>query len=204
LAFHSTEDRTAWCRMNDYYNPRMIIIELEKLFPKSFFDEGRMRRPLKVDIVTDIVSRNEGALRGLDIARALGWYCGHYGYLKTLLAGAPRIDLDGKTCGTVTQQEAREALAEIFRLNEEKAARGEFNPHDSQYAPPAREKTVKTIPPIAPPLTDSDLLRRASLRIKRLWPIIDGEDEDGLRAETAAPLLKSLHEDVKTLYDRLR
>jgi hypothetical protein len=51
--------------------------------------------------------------------------------------------------------------------------------------------TTKPIIPAAPPLTDSELLQRATKKMARVKPIIEGDDDDGLRSETAVPLLKS-------------
>lgn len=187
-------------------NPRETIISLSELFPKAFFDEPRLRRPLKKNIVDDILALNLSELGGLEIQSAVEWYTSHYGYHKGMAyAGAQRIDLDGRVCGTVTATEAQFAVESINRINSEKSANGYANPHHTPSAAIVQERVMaKPIAPAAPPLTDSELLDRATRKLARVRPIIDGDDEDGLRADTAAPLLKSIHEDVKNLWDRLR
>lgn len=189
------------------YNPREIIVALGDHFPKCFFDDPKLRRPLKKDIVADIEARGIPELSELSIQDAVDWYTSHYGYYKgTAMAGTPRIDLDGQRCGSVTPAEAREAVAEINRINANKEARGEYNPHELTQSMARGDRTpiVKPVPPSAPPLTDGELLQRAMKKIARVRPIIEGDNDDGLRAETAAPILKSIHEDIKNLYDRLR
>jgi sRNA-binding protein len=94
-------------------NPREIISLLAEQFPKAFFEDGRQRRPLKKTIASDIVALGLEELKDADIGRAVSYYVNHYGYHKTIVAGTPRIDLDGNVCGVVTEAEQREALVEI-------------------------------------------------------------------------------------------
>jgi sRNA-binding protein len=96
--------------MQDY---NIVIARLCELFPKTFFNEPRLRRPLKVNIVSDIEKLNEPSLANCNIGAVVNWYTGHIGYDYCFVAGAERIDLNGKVAGKITEKEAREARARI-------------------------------------------------------------------------------------------
>jgi hypothetical protein len=89
---------------------------LAEMFPKCFFENPDHRRPLKHDIVIDLEQKN--ILDWTKLLHAIDWYQSHFTYRRSLLAGAERIDLDGRKAGTVTpkeQQEARKWVAERKR-----------------------------------------------------------------------------------------
>ena len=65
-------------------------------------------RPLKRRIHKDLMAA--GYLRK-DAKRPLAAYCSRRAYLNAMLAGAPRIDLDGQPAGEVTEDEAALANA---------------------------------------------------------------------------------------------
>ena len=50
------------------------------------------------------------------MARALGDYTSGPTYLRACVAGAPRIGLDGKPCGEVSEQQAAHAKARLAAL----------------------------------------------------------------------------------------
>ena len=86
---------------------------LYETYPKTFFSNPRLRRPLKHailhDIKADLAARPDSELKFYDIEAAVGWYCSHVGYHKVCsTAGTPRIDLKGDRAGTVTAKEARD------------------------------------------------------------------------------------------------
>jgi len=186
------------------YNPKMIISQLCRHFPKCFFEEGRLRRALKRDIADDIESLHIPELGGLKVREAVDYYNNHYGVWKATVAGAQRIDLDGNPAGKVTPMEAQVAITRIVEINAMKNALGDFNPHVSPAQPATRIESM--IKPIldAPPLSDTELLQRVTRKMKRVERVLAEEDDDGLRGEVAAPLLKSVLEDTKLLYDRVR
>jgi sRNA-binding protein len=89
-----------------------VIRMLADSYPKCFFEEQKLRRPLKHNILADLHAD------GIPLARepveaAVGWYQGSFGYLYSLQAGAKRIDLNGAEVSTVTEREYMVALAEI-------------------------------------------------------------------------------------------
>jgi sRNA-binding protein len=84
------------------------IKELAVQYPKCFFEEPTLRRPLKNTIVDDLEKDNPGS-RG-EMERVISnWYRSHFGYQRALIEGAERIDLNGVKAGTVTATEQQNA-----------------------------------------------------------------------------------------------
>jgi hypothetical protein len=54
-----------------------------EIYPKAFFANARLRRPLKHDILKDIeadlTAHPDSELKFHDIADAVDWYCSHVG-----------------------------------------------------------------------------------------------------------------------------
>ena len=80
------------------------IALLAERFPQAFVQYGAKRRPLKVGVHRDVVAALNGAIAPIELARALGVYCGNSGYLHNTRAGTPRIGLDGQPAGAVTAE----------------------------------------------------------------------------------------------------
>jgi hypothetical protein len=89
---------------------------LANKYPACFFEEPRMRRPLKKSIASDL--EKDGVSQ--EVMSALSYYMRNWGYQNCLQAGVERVDLDGKKAGVVTEQEHMEAQQ---RIRAEKAAR---------------------------------------------------------------------------------
>jgi sRNA-binding protein len=95
-----------------------LIRFLAERFPKCFFEDPRLRRPLKKNILADLEQAGFPAAQDLTRA-AIDWYQSHFGYSYALHAGAKRIDLNGNEVGTVTESEqaaARKKIAERKKL----------------------------------------------------------------------------------------
>jgi sRNA-binding protein len=100
------------------------IALLADRYPKAFAVQNQRRLPLKLGIHGDIVASIGGALTPKELRRALRWYTGSLGYLREMLAGAARIDLQGDPSGVVTAteaQRAREMLAQLLARRERPA-----------------------------------------------------------------------------------
>ena len=80
-----------------------VIAQLAALFPKAFAVNHHERKPLKIGIDADIVARGV-AIEPRALWRPLRVYCASFGYLRTITAGAERVDLDGNPAGVVTHQ----------------------------------------------------------------------------------------------------
>src|SRR5262245_37142132 len=128
-------------------------------YPKCFFEEPRLRRPLKHNIITDLQA--DGApLAHVLLTSAIEWYQSHFSYLYSLQPGAKRIDLDGNAAGTVTELEWLAAQRKIKVGHQKRSAIETMSAlhaagriSDDQVRKldaPMRSKTVET--PIAPQL----------------------------------------------------
>jgi sRNA-binding protein len=109
---------------------RMVI---ESRFPKAFMPKGFAKRPLKVGIFHDLVAAFSGTLRSWEIEAALADYTGGPTYLRSMIEGAPRIDLEGNGVGTVNAEAAHEAAERLAKIREH---------NDAQAAAKAAEAAV--------------------------------------------------------------
>jgi ProP effector len=84
-------------------------------FPQTFvLEKHRPHRPLKVGIAADIPARCPDLGRRL-LNMILGAYTRRVMYLQSVVAGAARVDLDGKEAGKVTARDAEYAAATLPR-----------------------------------------------------------------------------------------
>jgi sRNA-binding protein len=94
---------------------------LVRKYPACFYRDPILKRPLKKGIEQDL--RDESAI---NVEHVIAFYTRDWRYQATLLAGADRIDLDGKKAGTVTEQEARAATRQVAdekqKIREKRAA----------------------------------------------------------------------------------
>jgi sRNA-binding protein len=98
-----------------------VIRMLCEHYPKCFFENPRLRRPLKKDIVFDLQKDKSFDVAPEMIDLAVDWYKSHIGYIiASSTAGAKRIDLNGKEVGTITENEAIAAQQEVDRINKSK------------------------------------------------------------------------------------
>jgi sRNA-binding protein len=132
---------------------------LSETYPKAFFVNPRLRRPLKIgiakDIKADLAADPDSELKFYDINQVLAWYTNHVGYQYACsFAGARRVDLDGTQGGTVTASEAREAkerATEIFaRIESRKRP-------TTTWAAPANNGAARATPAMKVLKVDSNL-----------------------------------------------
>ena len=84
------------------------IDKLAELYPLAFFVKGRNRRPLKLDIIKDLV----GGMPERELENALQFYTRSHWYFYTMRKeGTERINLAGEPLGLVTADEAKDAVA---------------------------------------------------------------------------------------------
>ena len=96
------------------------IRKLADTYPKCFFEDPKLRRPLKHNILADL--QKDGVPLAQDLTTtAVEFYQSNFSYQYSLHAGNKRIDLNGVEVGTVTEQEHMTARAVI------KAARQKRN-----------------------------------------------------------------------------
>jgi sRNA-binding protein len=101
------------------------LVRLAEAFPKTFIlEKYQPHRPLKVGIAADLIGRGP-ELDHHTVGVALTVYTRRIMYLRSLVAGAARVDLDGNPAGEVTARDAEYAtakLAKILASREEAAA----------------------------------------------------------------------------------
>jgi sRNA-binding protein len=88
-----------------------LIDYLSVKYPKTFFTQPHLKQPLKKNILLDL--ERDRVLDEEKRVAAVTFYQNDWNYEATLLAGAKRIDLDGKEVGTVTEQEQNEARKRV-------------------------------------------------------------------------------------------
>lgn len=94
---------------------------LAEKFPACFAEDPGRRRPLKHNIILDL--EKERVLNHEALVQILDWYMSHFVYRHGIIAGADRIDLNGRKVGTVTPTEQAEARAWITARKKEMAER---------------------------------------------------------------------------------
>jgi ProP effector len=85
--------------------------DLLAAFPLAFSAEPQHIKPLAIGIRQQIYAQS--ALSHRDIGDALRRYTNRAAYLRTIIEGAARVDLDGATSGNVTAMEAAYAAERI-------------------------------------------------------------------------------------------
>ena len=92
------------------------VARLTEAFPQTFvLEKYRPHWPLKVGIASAIPARCPGLERRV-LKMALNAYANRIMYLRALVAGAARVDLDGKAAGEVTARDAEYAAAKLARI----------------------------------------------------------------------------------------
>jgi ProP effector len=145
-------------------DPKQIITTLANRYPNCFSSEvWRPHRPLALGIreaiVADGIELNEG-----ELGRVLGFYCRRVMYLRALIAGAPRVDLQGMAAGFVSTEHAEHARKSLEELLERRTQRTE----EAQVARRISMSTEGKNPPVEPPAESRDTQRELS--------IVDKED----------------------------
>lgn len=183
-----------------------MVQYLANKYPKAFFVQSGLKRPLKRNIVDDL--EKDGTLDADRRSNVVAFYTADWNYERALQVGSKRVDLNGKEVGTVTQLEQREALD---RVRIQKEARHEKNRLDgpievarklhangkistdqlSKIPAPALERTVPMVKTKnhAPQVNGAELTQ-----LRALWGSIDGlldkAEDSQLQAALAVPALK--------------
>ena len=92
------------------------LADLATRYPQTFvLEKYQPHRPLKVGIAADLRERCPAVERRVRSV-ALSVYAKRIMYLQGLVAGAPRIDLDGNPAGEVTAKDEAYATATLARI----------------------------------------------------------------------------------------
>jgi ProP effector len=106
---------------------------LASRFPHCFAVFEQRRKPLKIGIHIEALSRLDGAITRQELSRALRHYCCNPWYLRAIQVGAERLDLNGNAAGAITESEAEHArksleLTAMPRRKQAKTATAEIKP----------------------------------------------------------------------------
>jgi sRNA-binding protein len=183
------------------------ICKLAEAFPKCFFEDPQLRRPLKKNILVDLEQAGFPAAHDL-IRAALDWYESHFGYLYALHAGAKRIDLNGKEVGTVTELEQAAALKKITEGKKLRKERNGFNAtktvaalHAAGRIPDDQLRKLDAPPmPITRPPTAPELKRvhEALAAAESAWT---GSGDANLRAALTSAALGIVMKEAQSVID---
>ena len=92
------------------------LARLVEAFPQTFvLEKYQPHWPLKVGIAADIPARCPD-LEWRVLSVVLSAYARRVMYLKSVVTGAARVDLDGKEAGEVTARDAEYAAATLARI----------------------------------------------------------------------------------------
>lgn len=90
-----------------------MLTELRRVAPRAFCDPPR---PLAIGIRKPIGDRFASEYGGQAIASAMKRWCLRSDYLRVIITGAERFDLDGNAAGVVTEIEAAPAAERLALL----------------------------------------------------------------------------------------
>jgi ProP effector len=130
-------------KSQDYEAAIEVLVRLQAQFPDVIArPEQRERRPLKVGIHDDVVVLFP-ELDRKTIGRALMLYTRHIAYLRGLVEGAARVDLNGVESGTVTAADAEHARGRAAQHKERATARKSATQEERTEQPPKPEQATK-------------------------------------------------------------
>jgi sRNA-binding protein len=94
-------------------SPEELVAILAWIYPECFFVYERRRKPLQVGIHISLIESSRHDLSNDEIKAALRYYVFNAEYLKKLVAGAGRVNLDGVVVGKVTLDEQHHAEGQL-------------------------------------------------------------------------------------------
>jgi ProP effector len=100
-----------------------LIGVLAERFPAAFAVNPGYRQPLKLGIHLDILAQLSDTIAPRDLSVALRIYVSNVKYLKALVAGAERVDINGTPAGKVTADEAAHARQQLAQQRAKQARR---------------------------------------------------------------------------------
>ncbi|GIU13628.1 RNA chaperone ProQ [Shewanella glacialipiscicola] len=160
-----------------------ILAYLYETFPLCFIAEGETK-PLKIGLFQDLAERlaDDSKVSKTQLRVALRRYTSSWRYLKSVKAGAQRVNLDGEPCGELEQEHIDHAQAMLKESQEKaKAKRAALAPKPAakkapkKVAAPQRPKTerpAKPAPKAAAPVVNyvqaqlTDLTKKQRVNVK--------------------------------------
>ncbi|MDD5228474.1 MAG: ProQ/FINO family protein [Methylococcales bacterium] len=111
---------------------------LIELFPNTFFNNDKEKtKPLKCGIRHEILAQYPEYFDKNVLRVAMGFYCSRKHYFKSVLTNTSRVDLEGKLCGEITEENKVNALKGIEEINKR------FADTNEKVKPEKSKKTSK-------------------------------------------------------------
>lgn len=85
-----------------------------KIYPFTFFQWAKPKRPLKVGIFEDLIEAHP-TLSKTRLKRLLRDYTSTYRYVRLVSQKVPRVDLSGSFAGNVTDYEQEQAIKDLAK-----------------------------------------------------------------------------------------
>lgn len=127
-----------------------ILAYLYETFPLCFIAEGETK-PLKIGLFQDLAERlaDDSKVSKTQLRVALRRYTSSWRYLKSVKAGAQRVDLDGEPCGELEQEHIDHAQA-MLKESQDKAKAKRAAQAPSPAKTPAKRAPKKVAVPQRP------------------------------------------------------
>lgn len=127
-----------------------ILAYLYETFPLCFIAEGETK-PLKIGLFQDLAERlaDDSKVSKTQLRVALRRYTSSWRYLKSVKAGAQRVDLDGEPCGELEQEHIDHAQA-MLKESQDKAKAKRAAQAPSPAKAPAKRAPKKVAVPQRP------------------------------------------------------
>jgi sRNA-binding protein len=117
----------------------LFLRHLADQYPKCFFLEPALRRPLSKNILSDL-----DRARALDpekCRQAVEYYENHFNYQRAILTGAERVGLHGERAGTCTLQEQENARKRVLERKKHLAEEREMRERETETR--AKEAAIR-------------------------------------------------------------
>jgi sRNA-binding protein len=206
----------------DRYESENVIRKLGNEYPKCFFEDPKLRQPLKKTIITDLKKEGFPVAQEL-LVPAVEWYQSHFSYQYALQTGASRIDLQGKEVSTVTEQEYRKAQKKIREDKQNLTARNLGSStrtvaslHDAGRIPDDQLKKLDAPMPVAPkkspaPAPVSESASTSAPELTRLYEALNaantmlaGASDPALRSAMTSAALGVVIKEAQRVIDSFR
>ncbi|MDD5228069.1 MAG: ProQ/FINO family protein [Methylococcales bacterium] len=144
---------------------------LIELFPNTFFNNDKEKtKPLKCGIRHEILAQYPEHFDKNVLRVAMGFYCSRKHYFKSVLTNTSRLDLEGKLCGEITEENKAAALEAIKAINKRFAETNKSKKTKQDLE--TKEKTEKINPididkVVAPEIKIETTTVRPKLTLKR-------------------------------------
>ncbi|MCL1078483.1 RNA chaperone ProQ [Parashewanella spongiae] len=122
-----------------------ILAYLYESFPQCFIAEGEVK-PLKIGLFQDLAEKlaDESKVSKTQLRVALRRYTSSWRYLKSIKAGAVRVDLSGEPCGELEEEHIAHAQKSLKESQERAKARRLEKAAKAESSKPDDAKSDKT------------------------------------------------------------